>query len=126
MDNILDTELIWHEFLNDLGNSQEGYAQRQRYIRLNPQVASRVPKMDEKHGIEQLYENVRSTLQSSGMRNKLRRIANRLVASSFYFERAGLPREADGVYIVHGELDFFICLIYHSLSYRFHVLTKLS
>lgn len=107
VDNILDSESTWRSFRSDVvGNSS--HIQAQRYTRMNPQVKFRTPKMDDKSQVSKLYEDVRARLQTHGMRTKVIRIAYRLVASSFYFEMSGLPREVDGQFIVQGEPSIFL------------------
>ena len=102
MDDILDSESIWKEFRKDI-ITNSSRAEAQRYIRINPKVKSRTPKMDEKRDMARLYDEVKAYMVKTSVRNRIRAIAYRLVASSFYFERSGPPREADDHVTVQGE-----------------------
>ncbi|KAF2188984.1 hypothetical protein K469DRAFT_684250 [Zopfia rhizophila CBS 207.26] len=103
VDNILDSESIWKSFRSDvLGTSSQ--MQMHRYTRLNPQLGFPAPKMDDKSELEKLYEDVRERLATPMMQRRILRIAHRLIASSFHFEKAGPRREADDHYIVQGTI----------------------
>lgn len=107
LDNILDSEAIWRLFKKDaLGSSS--YLQARRYVRLNPRIGFRTPKMENNSQVDKLQEDVRSHLQTPPMRAKVAGIAHQLIASCFYFERSEPTREADDHYIVQGELTFTI------------------
>lgn len=101
VESILDPELIWREFLQDVVGTSSPI-QGQRYCRVNPKISFPTPKMDSKNQIHPLYEDVRQRLHTQGLRAKISVIAHRLVSSSFYFEKAGLTREVDDHYIIQG------------------------
>lgn len=102
IDDILDSESIWKEFRKDIIiNSSR--AEALRYLRVNPRVKSRTPKMDEKREVGRLNEEVKVYMAKNSTRKRIRAIAYRLVASSFYFERSGPPREANDHVTVQGE-----------------------
>jgi hypothetical protein len=106
VDNLLDSEAIWRSFRSDVVGSSS-HIQAQRYTRLNPQVRFRVPKMDDKSQIDKLYDDVSWRMQNPYMHNKVVGIAYRLVASCFYFEKFGPPREVDDHYQVTGKFGGF-------------------
>jgi hypothetical protein len=101
VDNILDSEALWQDFHKDVRRSSS-IAQAQRYTRINPRVGFKTPKMDEKNQIDHLYDDVASRLRTEHEQNKFVRIAYRLVASCFYFEQSGAPREVDDHFEVQG------------------------
>lgn len=103
VDNILDSEAIWRSFQGDLVGSSS-FVHAQRYERVNPQIRFPTPRMDDKSQIEKLYEDVHSRLESPYMHAKITRIAYRLVASCFYFEKTGPSREVDIHIQVRGKL----------------------
>jgi hypothetical protein len=103
VDNLLDSEAIWRSFRSDVVGSSS-YIQAARYTRLNPQVKFRTPKMDDKSQIDRLDDDVTSRLQNPYMRDKIVRIAYRLVASCFYFEQSVPIREVDDHFVVQGKL----------------------
>jgi hypothetical protein len=101
VDNILDAEQIWRGFRNDvIGTSS--YLELLRYERLNPRVGFRAPKMDDKGQVNTLYDDVKERLGKPQMQGKIIRIARRLIASCFYFDMSGPPREADDHFTVQG------------------------
>ncbi len=98
---VLDAENTWKEFRKEISTATPSAAER--YIRINPRTSYRAPKMDDKAQVYALQEEVRSKLKShTGTRVKIRVVAHRLVASSFYFERSGPPRVADDHIILQG------------------------
>ena len=101
VDNLLDSEATWQSFRNDVVGSSS-HMQAQRYTRLNPQVKFRTPKMDDKGQIDRLYDDVNSRLQFKNMHDQIVRIAYRLVASCFYFDKSGPSREVEDHYIIQG------------------------
>lgn len=102
VDNLLDSEAMWQSFRNDVVGSSS-HVQAQRYTRLNPQVRFRTPKMDDKSQIDRLFDDVGGVLQKVNMHDRIVRIAYRLVASCFYFEKTGSPREVDDHFIIQGK-----------------------
>lgn len=59
----------------------------QRYVRLNPEL-SNLPALDEKKKLANLEIDVRKSLLS--MDSQIRDVTDRLLASCFYFEKAGV------------------------------------
>ena len=84
MDNILDTTLAWDRFYEDVKGSGAAH----RYIRFNPGLRFPPPKLDDKKSLKQLEDEVNYSLTHPSAKESLRRIAHRLIASCFYFEKA--------------------------------------
>lgn len=101
MESVLDAEQTWREFRKDVvGNSSP--IQEKRYMRINPKTSMRTPKLDEKTKVIDLQEDVKNRLKTHGMRMKIEKVAHRLVASSFYFDKSGPARVADDVITIQG------------------------
>ena len=101
VDNILNSEQIWINFRNDTLSSREE-SEFRRYQRINPKLGYRPPRLDDKGKLESLEYTVREKLRDNELyRKKISRIAHRLVASSFYFERIGQRRYGSG-YVCEG------------------------
>ena len=100
MDSVLDAERIWSEFLaRVLGPFLEDDRDRRRYIRINPDLGDKVPGLDEKDKLKDLQNMTEKWLNQEENRVTIRRIAHRLIATSFYFEVEKLEA-------MHQEADF--------------------
>jgi hypothetical protein len=102
VESALDAEVTWKEFRKDVVGTAP-YAAAERYIRMNPKTLNRIPKMDDKSQINPLLEDVRHSLRKHGSQTKIKDIAQRLVASSFYFELSCPSRPMEDHIIVHGK-----------------------
>lgn len=98
----LDSEKAWHSYMNVL---QPPSNHRAKYIRLNPQLAENPPRLDEVEHMSYIQDVVREMLSSD---DKIQKVALRLIASSFYFEKSQSPELASdgsvqirGLYCVH-------------------------
>ncbi|KAF2441827.1 hypothetical protein P171DRAFT_418623 [Karstenula rhodostoma CBS 690.94] len=101
IESVLDAELTWKEFRKEIrGKSSEIAVER--YIRINPRTKDRTPKMDDKDKIRILHDEIKTGLTRNDMQIKIKTIAYRLVASSFYFEKSGPCREAGGHVTISG------------------------
>ena len=78
----LDSEKAWHAYMNVL---QPPSNHRAKYIRFNPQLSEDPPRLDEVESMSYLQEVVREKLSSDG---RIQKVALRLIASSFYFEKS--------------------------------------
>jgi hypothetical protein len=67
-----------------LGPFPEDDRDRRRYIRINPDFGEKVPRLDEKNKLRDLQNMTEKWLNNN--RVTIRRIAHRLIATSFYFE----------------------------------------
>ena len=92
IDSILNAETAWSEFCADILESSSEDANKQRYIRINPDLGDNVPRLDEKKRLHKLQEDTKKILQSTVMKAEIERIAHRLVAGMFYYERKTPPR----------------------------------
>jgi hypothetical protein len=101
VESALDAEATWREFRKDVVGTTP-HAAAERYIRVNPRTKNRIPKMDDKSQIDNLQEEVINSLRTHGSQTKVKDIAQRLVASSFYFEKTSPSRPADDHIIVQG------------------------
>ncbi|KAI9691461.1 MAG: hypothetical protein M1822_007532 [Bathelium mastoideum] len=87
IDNILDTELEWKRFCNDMSGTKQGQEQESRFVRVNLDLWREPPKMDEKHKLAQLQDVGTRLLKTDKYRSLIERIAHMLVASTFYFSK---------------------------------------
>lgn len=101
VESALDAEATWREFRKDVVGTTS-HAAAERYIRVNPRTTNRIPKMDDKSQIYTLQEDIVSSLRTHRLHTKIVNIAQRLVASSFYFEKTSPSRRADDHIIVQG------------------------
>ncbi|KAI4668760.1 uncharacterized protein J4E78_002588 [Alternaria triticimaculans] len=104
VESALDAEATWKEFRKDVVGMAQ-YAAAERYIRFNPKTMSRIPKMDDKSQIDNLLEEIKTGLRKPGAQKKIKNVAQRLVASSFYFERSCPSRPTDDHIIVQGNIQ---------------------
>lgn len=103
VESALDAEATWREFRKDVVGTVS-HAAADRYIRINPRTKNRIPKMDDKAQLHPLLEDVRNSLRLHGSQTKIKDVAQRLVASSFYFEKSSPSRHAEDHIIVQGTL----------------------
>ena len=87
MDNILNTELEWRRFCNDVSIAKQGQDQESRFVRINLDLWREPPKMDEKDRLAQLQALGTKLLQTDEYRSMIEKIAHMLVASTFYFSK---------------------------------------
>ena len=78
----LDSEKAWHSYMNVL---QPPSNHRSKYIRINPQLNEDPPRLDEVERMSYIQDMVREMLMSD---DKIQKVALRLIASSFYFEKS--------------------------------------
>lgn len=97
----LDSQRTWEDFMSSRRQADQD---KERYVRLNPELDTQPPKMDEVDQLGYLEEVTRYCI---GGDEKLKRLARQLVATSFYFEAVGDIREdARGRYYeVDGQLS---------------------
>jgi hypothetical protein len=103
MESVLDAEQTWREFRKDVVGTSSPI-QEKRYIRINPKTSIRTPKLDDKAKVSVLQDDVKARLKSHGMRMKIEKVAQRLVASSFYFDKMGSARVAGDQITIQGEM----------------------
>lgn len=78
----LDSEKAWHSYMNVL---QPPSNYRSKYIRINPQLNEDPPRLDDVERMSYIQDMVREILISD---DKIQKVALRLIASSFYFEKS--------------------------------------
>ena len=84
----LDSEKTWHSYMNVL---QPPLNHRSKYIRINPQLDEDPPRLDEVEHMSYIQDKVREMLISD---DRIQKVALRLIASSFYFEKSqSVPSE---------------------------------
>jgi hypothetical protein len=85
MNSVLDTERAWHSFLATISNGNASITGR--FYRVNPAIGWEPPSLDDTSRLEDLQKGVRESLHTIGMAESIREIAERLVATSFFFEK---------------------------------------
>lgn len=104
VDNILDAERIWQQFRTEVLDSHKATEGR-RYERINPNLGFRPPKLDEKDKLWKVQQAVVEKLRlRREYRVKIWRVAHRLIASSFYFEKLSPPKELESHYAYSGKI----------------------
>lgn len=91
IDNILDCECAWNNFLADTIQPSDLKEPYSRYQRLNLDLRSELPKLDEKDKLDQLRATVQKSLKEKKEIEKIQLVARQLVASSFYFDKDKIP-----------------------------------
>lgn len=97
--SIDNANLTWTRFLKGVPHTEAD-----RYIEINPKMNNRTTEMDNKSQINILLEETRTFLSMHEVQTKIGNISRKLIASSFYFDKAGLSRGAEGQIIVKGSL----------------------
>lgn len=88
LDRLLACNTIWAEFLTSVGSQayhpmSEG--KDKRYFRINPDFCFKVPRLDAVDDVSHLISE--TTKYTESHKRRIREIAHRLVASSFFFEK---------------------------------------
>jgi hypothetical protein len=91
IDNILDCERAWNNFLADTIQSSDLKEPYSRYQRLDLDLRSEPPRLDEKDKLDQLRATVQKSLKEKKEIEKIQLVARQLVASSFYFDKDKIP-----------------------------------
>lgn len=89
IEDALNCRRIWEEFLGENPHLQSHDCDdaRRRYVRINPDLKQKVPKLDE---VDELTVTALESAAAAYMANnrpKMREMAHRLIASSFFFEK---------------------------------------
>jgi hypothetical protein len=118
-DNILNCTRIWNDFRIDvLGGPYSN--DRRRYIRLNPDLGFKVPKLD---ALDQLHDIQQAAHDQLKNNARIKEVAHRLVASTFFFEKIdATTREADGKHLCEGMEYFNKRRTLANSLHRFHLL----
>jgi hypothetical protein len=83
-DNILDSQNEWDRFYQEV--QEPSNTANDRYIRLNPEIKSKV-KLDDTKSFAHLKNIIGTSLKSPKWKAETRAVASRLIASSFFFEK---------------------------------------
>lgn len=103
VDNALSSEQMWHEFRTWVLDSSTNAIESRRFTRINPYLGLRLPRLDEKDQMESLRNAVVEKLRrNAGFRQRIARIAHRLISSCFYFDKREAPIEGDGYHLCKG------------------------
>ena len=95
VDSIAKAELEWSEFVDLIAKDMS--EERNRYIRINPDIGNKPPSWDAVQQIEQLRHVTRQALRQTNLRAEIRSVAHRLIASTFYFRAATNPISEPGI-----------------------------
>ncbi len=87
IESSLDSEKIWQEFIERLCLSQE---HRRRYRRLNVELEEAPPKLDDIDSIDELQDVTRRQWRRDP---RISDVAQDLIASCFFFEKAKVVEE---------------------------------
>ena len=90
MENITDSELAWNEFISERAGSDCSQNDKQRYVRINPDLGDRCPPLDAKQKMDELRETIAEYLSSWKATQVIKQVAHRLVASTFYFQKISI------------------------------------
>ena len=94
----LDSETAWHAYMNVL---QPPPNHRAKFIRFNPQLSEDPPHLD---GVEHMSYIQGVVRDMSSSDNRIQKVALRLIASSFYFEKShSVELASDGRVQIRGE-----------------------
>ena len=85
MDNILDAEVSWRDFLS----SNTSSTTEDRYIRINPNIGSKPPELDAISQMESLRDDTRRALRREKL--TIQDVGRSLISSSFYFDMTNPP-----------------------------------
>ncbi len=103
MDNVLDSELQWKQFHEDIFDSKQAQDDESRYIRVNLDLEQDPPKLDEKTKLSELQDLTTRILKTDDYRNMIETIAHRLIASCFYFFKEHISHdEVSGIWTCKG------------------------
>lgn len=80
--SLLESEKTWSAYIDVLNPPPN---QKDRYVRINPQLRQNPPRLDEVDRLHHIQEAVREVLSTNVT---IQNVALRLIASSFYFEKS--------------------------------------
>lgn len=105
IDKLLECNTIWNNYLAENTSSDFGRGNnliKRRFIRINPDLRFKVPRLDAVKELEQLEKAAINNLNQNSL--KLKEVAHRLIASSFFFEKdSGSVRSTAAGYECTGE-----------------------
>ncbi|KAK8118120.1 uncharacterized protein PG998_006401 [Apiospora kogelbergensis] len=97
-DYLLHCNRIWNDFMAEMGvadsnSSGSKYNLHRRMLRINPDLKSKVPRLDDKSQVDAIENATREYMRS--IPDEIREIANKLVASTFFFARESIEQAHD-------------------------------
>lgn len=101
--DILEAERVWQDFTSAV-STQTSRLSRRRLIRLNVDLGE-PPAQDRESQIQRLRTLVRNRLQEPHRQGALTNVANRLVATSFYYQFAATTTGARGERYMIGRIS---------------------
>ena len=84
MDNVLNAEVSWNDFLSNIDGTIED-----RYVRINPNIDSKPPELDAIDRLESLRVDTRKAL--SREKSTIQDVGWLLISSSFFFDMVSPP-----------------------------------
>ena len=107
IDNVLDAELEWKRFRNDVSDAKQRQGQESRFIRVNLDLGCEPPHMDEKDKLAELQDSGKRLLKTCEYPSIIEKIAHMLVASTFYFSKGRFwYNEGSGTWTCTGMIRF--------------------
>lgn len=88
LDDYSSNDKIWDRFIRSKSLPKSFISTeeiRQRYVRINPALDMKIPKLDAARKVYELEREAREVLQSEA--GPVKEAAHRLIASSFFFEK---------------------------------------
>lgn len=114
-DRLLACNRIWADFLAQIGpqaSHSKSEGEDKRYIRINPVFSSDVPRLDAVADLGRLISETQR--YTNGHKKTIKEIADRLVASSFFFEKdIGTVRKYDDGFECSGQ-SFQVAFVHHN------------
>ncbi|KAK3718817.1 hypothetical protein LTR37_004733 [Vermiconidia calcicola] len=98
VDDILNAEMAWASFRNDVVSADRTQRNSRRYIRFNPDLDKRVPSVDAKNELRSLQSTVERRLNLPHCVTAVQHVAYRLVASSFFVEVSKRTMHENGIH----------------------------
>lgn len=85
---MLDTERSWLNFQQQVDRRKQEWDRRPLpYMRLNPDLHRKPPKLDAVRELDRLRKEVAIELRTNASRCSIERISSQLIASTFYFHK---------------------------------------
>lgn len=103
-------ENSWREFCSDVANIDLSNPDESRYFRINQNLGRKPPNLDEVSELGNLKMATRRLLKQPENSQKIEKVAYKLIASLFYYERHGTPKPVSGAaWSCTGEIVFHVC-----------------
>lgn len=104
---MLDTEVAWRDFHNNVADAGSDKTSNSRYTRINPEIGYDPPRLDDVEQLRKLREDTQKALETDNSKAQIEKVVHTLVASCFYYERSSpVIRERHNSYICQGSHYF--------------------